>query len=139
MGHGNVDAAFPENLRDPVHAEAAAVRFQDLVLVLSQSVDLGLLSITAAFRGPGDLKKIFGSGFEMIGISQGESPRVCGFMIKKGQSGDQIDDHNRGELRDHPEASGAGVLFPVRDSRGDTGSLLKAALRKELGRAGPKV
>jgi hypothetical protein len=27
------------------------------------------------------------------------------FMIKKGQSGDQIDDHNIGELGFHPEAS----------------------------------
>jgi hypothetical protein len=29
-------------------------------------------------------------------------------MIKKAQIGDQIDDHNIGELRDHPEASRAG-------------------------------
>jgi hypothetical protein len=29
-------------------------------------------------------------------------------MIKKGQSGDQIHDHNRGEPRCHPEASGDG-------------------------------
>jgi hypothetical protein len=26
-------------------------------------------------------------------------------MIKKGQIGDQLQDHNRGELRYHPEAS----------------------------------
>jgi hypothetical protein len=32
----------------------------------------------------------------MIRISQCESPRVFGFMIKKGQIGDQIDDHNIG-------------------------------------------
>jgi hypothetical protein len=31
-----------------------------------------------------------------------------GFMIKKRQLGDQIDDHNIGELRDHPEASRGG-------------------------------
>jgi|HubBroStandDraft_6_1064221.scaffolds.fasta_scaffold17734_3 hypothetical protein len=32
-----------------------------------------------------------------------------GFMIKKRQIGDQIDDHNRGELRYHPEASRVGI------------------------------
>jgi hypothetical protein len=57
------------------------VRLQDLFPILSQCVDLGLLAITAAFRAAGDLKEIFGSGFEMIRISQCESPRVCGFMI----------------------------------------------------------
>jgi hypothetical protein len=50
-----------------------AVRLQDLFLILSQCVDLGLLSITAAFRAARDLKKILGSGFEMIRISQCES------------------------------------------------------------------
>jgi hypothetical protein len=30
-------------------------------------------------------------------------------MIKKWQIGDQIQDHNRGELWDHPEASRGGV------------------------------
>ena len=78
------------------------MRFQDLFLILSQCVDLGLLSITATFRTARDLKKILGSRFEMSRISQCESPRVCGFMIKKGQSGDQIDDHNR-------ERSGCGT------------------------------
>jgi hypothetical protein len=43
MGYGDVHAAFPENLRDPMHAETAAVSFQDLFLILSQCVDLGLL------------------------------------------------------------------------------------------------
>jgi hypothetical protein len=38
-------------------------------------------------------------------------------MIKKGQIGDQIDDHNRGELRYHPEA------FSCRDLRENIGSL----------------
>jgi hypothetical protein len=52
------------------------VRLQDLFLILSQCVDLGLLSITAAFRGASDLKEILGSGFEMVRISQCESPRV---------------------------------------------------------------
>jgi len=85
------------------------VRLQDLSLVLPQSVDLGLLPVTAAFsasrdnplrsrprrrprprfRPRGVLRQvklhpriglgtleIFGSGFEMIRISQGESPRV---------------------------------------------------------------
>jgi hypothetical protein len=32
-----------------------------------------------------------------------------GFMIKKAQIGDQIDDHNRGEFPYHPEASRAGI------------------------------
>jgi hypothetical protein len=76
MGHGNVDTPFPENLRDPMHAETATMRLQDLFLILPQCVDLGLLAITAAFRAAGDLKKILGSGFEMIRISQCESPRV---------------------------------------------------------------
>ena len=104
MGHRDIHPAFPENLRDPVDAEAAAMRLQDLFLVLSQCIDLGLLAVAAAFGSARDLKKILGSGFEMIRISQGESPRVCGFMIKKGQIGDQIDDHDRGELQYHPEA-----------------------------------
>jgi hypothetical protein len=34
MRHGNVDTAFPENLRDPMHAEPATVRLQDLFLIL---------------------------------------------------------------------------------------------------------
>src|SRR5260370_40598309 len=76
MRHGNINTPFPENLSDPVHGEAATMRLQDLFLVLSQCVDLGLLSITAAFRAARDLKKIFGSGFEMIRISQCKSPRV---------------------------------------------------------------
>jgi hypothetical protein len=75
MRHGNVNAPFPENLRDPMHAETATMRFQDLFLILSQCVDLGLLAITAAFSAAGDLKQILGSGFEMIRISQCESPR----------------------------------------------------------------
>src|SRR5260221_5229351 len=75
MGHGNVNAAFPENLRDPVDAQPTAMRLQDLFFVLSQGVDLGLLSITTAFGAARDLKKILGSGFEMIRISQCESPR----------------------------------------------------------------
>jgi hypothetical protein len=79
----DVDIPFPENLRDPVDTHPAAVSFQDFFLILSQSVDLGLLSITAAFRAARNLKKILGSGFEMITISQCESPRVFGFMIKK--------------------------------------------------------
>ena len=83
---------------------ALAVRLQDLFIILSQGVDLGLLPITAAFGSARDLKQILGSGFEIVRISQCESPRVCGFMIKKGQSGDQIDDHNRGADRHHPEA-----------------------------------
>jgi hypothetical protein len=55
-----------------------AVRLQDLFLILSQCVDLRLLTIAAAFGAARDLKKILGSGFEMIRIrvSQCESPRV---------------------------------------------------------------
>ena len=67
MRPGNVNTPFPENLRDPVDAETAAMRLQDLFLILSQCVDLGLLSITAAFRAARDLKKILGSGFEISG------------------------------------------------------------------------
>jgi hypothetical protein len=74
MRHGNVHTPFPENLRDPMHAETATVRLQDLFLILPQRVDLGLLSIASAFRAARDLKKILGSGFEMIRISQCESP-----------------------------------------------------------------
>jgi len=66
MGHRVVNTPFPENLRDPVHAETATVRLQNLFLILSQGVDLGLLSITSTFRAARDLKKILGSGFEMI-------------------------------------------------------------------------
>ena len=110
MGHGDVSAAFRENLRDPMDAQPATMRLQDLFLILSQCIDLGLLPITAAFRAAGDFEKILSSGFEMIRIrvSQCESPRVLRFMIKKGQIGDQIDDHNRGELRCHPAASRGG-------------------------------
>jgi hypothetical protein len=46
------------------------MRFQDLFLILSQCVDLGLLSIAPAFRAARHLKKIFGGGFEMIRVSQ---------------------------------------------------------------------
>ena len=85
MRHGNVDTALPENLCDPMHAQPAAVRLQDLFLILPQCVDLGLLAITAAFRAAGDFEKILRSGFE-IRISQCASPRVFGFMIKEGNS-----------------------------------------------------
>ena len=37
---------------------------------------------------------------------------VFGFMIKKWQIGDQIHDHNRGELACHPEALVAGFGPP---------------------------
>jgi hypothetical protein len=81
IGYGDVNTPFPENLRDPMHAESAAVSFQDLFLILSQGVDLGLLPVTAAFRAARDLKKILGSGFEMIRISQCESPRVFRWAV----------------------------------------------------------
>jgi hypothetical protein len=44
--------------------------------------------------------------------NQGQSmknPGVLLFMIKQWQFGDQIQDHNRGELRYHPEGSHAGI------------------------------
>src|SRR5260221_8177232 len=50
MGNRDVDTPFPENLRDPMHAQSAAMRLQDLFLILSQCVDLGLFTITAAFK-----------------------------------------------------------------------------------------
>jgi hypothetical protein len=55
MRHGDVNTPLPENLRDPMHAETAAVRLQDLFLILSQRIDLGLLAVAAAFRGTCDL------------------------------------------------------------------------------------
>jgi hypothetical protein len=36
-----------------------------------------------------------------------QNPGVLWFMIKKWQIGDQIQDHDRGELRGHPEGSRA--------------------------------
>jgi hypothetical protein len=39
-----------------------------------------------------------------------QNPGVLWFMIKQWQIGDQIQDYNRGELRSHPEGSGAGFL-----------------------------
>jgi len=41
-----------------------AVRLQDLFLILSQGVDLGLLAVAAAFRTARDLKKILGKANE---------------------------------------------------------------------------
>ena len=64
-------------------ASGLAVRLQDLFLILSQGVDLGLLSITTPFRAARDLKKILGSGFEMIRVSQCKSPRVLGGYDKE--------------------------------------------------------
>jgi len=76
MRHGNINTTLPENLRDPMDGEAATMGLQNLFLILSQRVDLGLLSITAAFGAARDLKKVLGSGFEVIRVSQCESPRV---------------------------------------------------------------
>ena len=73
MRHGNVDTTLPENLRDPMHAQAATVRFQDLFLVLSQRFNLGLFAVATPVRVARDLKKLLGNGFEMIRISQCES------------------------------------------------------------------
>ena len=49
MDFGDVDAAFPENLCDPVRVQPMAMRFDDLWLVLSQGVHLRLPAVTAAF------------------------------------------------------------------------------------------
>jgi hypothetical protein len=46
---------------------------------------------------------------------------VFGFMIKKWQIGDQIHDHSRGELRDHPEASPGGIRDQNCTPRGFSG------------------
>ncbi|MBV8481385.1 MAG: hypothetical protein JO077_00795 [Verrucomicrobia bacterium] len=75
---GNINLPFPENLRDPVNADAAVVGFQDLVFAFSQRLDLGRFAEAAAFRAARDLDRISGSRFEKIriGISQDESPRV---------------------------------------------------------------
>ena len=43
-------------------------------------------------------------------VSQYKIRVFFGFMINRWQIGDQIDDHNRGELRGHPEASWGGIL-----------------------------
>jgi hypothetical protein len=79
------------------------VRFNHRATKLTPT-ETGLLSITAAFRAAGDLKKILGSGFEMIRIVNACQCGFFGFMIKKRQFGDQIDDDNRGSLRCHLEA-----------------------------------
>jgi hypothetical protein len=49
-------------------ASGLAMRLQDLFLILSQRIDLGLLSVAAAFRAARDFEKILGSGFEIIRI-----------------------------------------------------------------------
>ena len=81
MNFGDVDAPFPENLCDPMNVEPMAMGFEDLWLVLSQGVHLGLLAVTAAFGAAGNLKKILSSRFEIIGIRirQGEAP--LGFEV----------------------------------------------------------
>jgi hypothetical protein len=38
-----------------------------------------------------------------------QDPGVLWFMIKQWLFGDQIQDHNRGELRYHPEGSGGEI------------------------------
>jgi hypothetical protein len=42
MGNRDVNTTFPENLRNPVDAQLAAVSFQDLFVALPQRVDLRL-------------------------------------------------------------------------------------------------
>jgi hypothetical protein len=51
MGDGNINAPFPENLRDPVDGDPAAMRFQDLFFILPQGVDLGLFAVVPARIG----------------------------------------------------------------------------------------
>jgi hypothetical protein len=85
------------------------VRLQDLFFILPQCVDLGLLSIAAAFRAARDSQKILGSRFEMIRIVQCESPRVFRVYDEEKANWRSIDDHKRGELQYHPEASRVGI------------------------------
>ena len=87
MLRGDIDIPFPENLGDPVNADPASMRFQDLVLAFPQSVDLGRFAVPAAFRAARELDQISGSGFENVGIKvcQCKSPRLFRFMIKKWQ------------------------------------------------------
>lgn len=60
---GDIDIPFSENLRDPVNADPAPMRFQDLRLELSQGFDLGRFAVSAAFRAARKLDQISGSGF----------------------------------------------------------------------------
>jgi hypothetical protein len=82
---GNIHIPFPENLSDPMDADPAPVRFQDLFLAFPQGINLGRLTVTAVFGAARNLDQISSSGFENIGIriSQCGSARVFGFMIKK--------------------------------------------------------
>jgi hypothetical protein len=74
MGYGDVNTAFPENLRDPTDGDPAAIRFQDLFLAFSERVDLGLFAVLASgVRTASDLAKISGDAFEIVRISQCES------------------------------------------------------------------
>ena len=89
MGNRDVDAPFPENLRNPMHAETATMRLQDLFLILRATAQGASFSSSSSSSNPtsvapsgiaptyrvGHLKKILGSKFERIRISQGESPR----------------------------------------------------------------
>jgi len=112
MDFGDVDAAFPENFCDPVDIEPMAVSLEDLWLILSQSIHLRLLAVTAAFRAARDLQEVFSCGFEIIRIrvrQWGVTAGFSEFMIKKGQIGDPIQDHNRGAGSVHPEGSGEGI------------------------------
>jgi hypothetical protein len=74
---GNIDIPFPEDLRDPMDADPAPVRFQDFVFAFPQGIDLGRFAVPAAFGVAGHLGQISGSGFEEVGIrvSQCKTPR----------------------------------------------------------------
>jgi hypothetical protein len=76
MLSGDIYTSFPENLRDPMNADPAAVGFQDLFLAFSQSLDLGGFAIAPAFRAPSHLDQISGSGLEevWVRVSQCRSP-----------------------------------------------------------------
>ena len=80
MEHRDVNTALPENLRDRMDAGRLSGAPPRSRPYTAQSVDLGLLAVAAAFRAAGDLKKILGSGFEMIRISQGKSARVSSVL-----------------------------------------------------------
>ena len=63
-------SSLPENLSDPMDADPAAVRFQDLFLAFPQSIDLGRLTVAAAFRAARKFDQISGSGFEIASGKQ---------------------------------------------------------------------
>ena len=59
MGNRDVNAPFPENLRDPMHGETTTVRLQDLVLILratSPGASFSSSSSNSGWRSDGVLE-----------------------------------------------------------------------------------